>query len=109
MGSFCSTKNYILIVTVVITLCPSCQVDAIFLTKRTNLKDVQLVPNVPFRIAAMSRMPLLGQCLLEGFKNEDCETVVHEGNSCSLYNRSNGIHSRRAEEKVVAVTLVVTE
>ena len=107
METNCMKVKYISVIILAYILCPSYQVCAVIVKKITHLKDVDMVPDDVHKTSVIPGVSLFLQCQLECSKRNDCQTVLHDGDTCYLFNTSNGARGKRPGE--IAATVMETE
>ena len=101
--TFLSLRN-ISIIGIAIIICQSHNVDGALVYRVMQLKDTDQVPAERFKIDVIPEITSFLRCLLKCEQNSDCQTVVHQGETCSIYNTTNGFRSKLQAESVASVS-----
>lgn len=78
-------------------------VNAVIVEKIRYFKEIQLIPDDAYKTGAITQIFSASACLLECSLNDDCQTVVQEDSTCSLYNTTLVTRAKRQEENVLTV------
>ena len=84
------------------------EVNGTLVDSAMQLKDTDQVPAERFKIDVIPEITSFLRCLLKCEQNSDCQTVVHQGDTCSIYNTKNGFRPKLQAERVASVRESVT-
>jgi hypothetical protein len=70
---------------------------------KTLFQEMNLAPDVSFRIQIDPDVPMIQKCLMKCSKKEGCKSVVYGNQTCSQYSTTYGIHELTAGQKMVAM------
>ncbi|KAK2149859.1 hypothetical protein LSH36_434g02039 [Paralvinella palmiformis] len=77
--------------------------EAVIVRKVSSFKEMKLVPDEAYRIDDIKQVFSVSACLLECSRKDDCQSVIHEGSKCSLYNTTLVTGQKKPEQNVLAM------
>ena len=75
--------------------------DTICVKITTQYEQIRNVPDDGCQIGVIPDIPYLGLCLIHCSQNDDCLTVLHEGNTCSLYKSCERYHDKGPGQEII--------
>ena len=78
-------------------------VNAFLVDMTISFKEVKHTPGDDYIVETFRNLVNIGECLLKCSNNDQCRTVAHEDDTCSIYNATEGIREKRSGEKVVTM------
>ena len=67
----------------------------------TQFKQIRNVSDDGCQIGVIPDIPYLALCFIHCSQNDDCLTVLHEGNTCSLYKSCERYHDKGPGQEII--------